>query len=153
MRHASEAEAELPHLEPYLTELNRPTHPSLTEHLSSLVEMSLSNPLNLILIPPILYLLYRRLVPSLPSTPSVLPNKYDENVYNWMPARHPDVLCHKSYTPVELAELDGRKNPNGRICLAIMRVGGDGKVSPELERTVFDVSAGASFYGPGMSLC
>jgi membrane-associated progesterone receptor component len=114
--------------------------------------MSLSNPLNLILIPPILYLLYRRLVPSLPSSPSVLPNKYDENVYNWMPARHPDVLCHKSYTPVELAELDGRKNPNGRICLAIMRVGGDGKVSPGLERTVFDVSSGASFYGPGISL-
>lgn len=110
--------------------------------------MSLSNPLNLILLPPILYLIYRRFVPSLPSAPSVLPNKYDENTYNWMPERHPDVLCHKAFTPADLADLDGIKS-GGRICLAIMRVGRDGKMSKDTKRTVFDVTAGSSFYGPG----
>lgn len=33
-----------------------------------------------------------------------------------------------------------------------MRVGRDGKITEQLERTVFDVTAGASFYGPGESL-
>jgi hypothetical protein len=34
-----------------------------------------------------------------------------------------------------------------------MRVGRDGKVSKGLERTVFDVSNGRSFYGPGEAAC
>lgn len=112
--------------------------------------MSLSNPLNLLLIPAVIYLLYRRLCPSIPVAPSVLPNKYDESVYNWLPARHPDVICYKKFTASELAELDGRKS--SRICLAIMRVERDGKIRADGERTVFDVTSGASFYGPGQSI-
>ncbi|GFZ45565.1 hypothetical protein JCM24511_03293 [Saitozyma sp. JCM 24511] len=98
--------------------------------------MTLSNPLNLLLIPPILYLAFR----------IVVPGEYDADVYNWMPAKHPEVIVHRKYTAAELAELDGKDG--GRILLAIMRVGRDGKVSKGLERTVFDVSNGRSFYGP-----
>jgi hypothetical protein len=109
--------------------------------------MSLSNPLNLVLITAILYLVFRIVFPSHPNTPATLPDTYNEAVYNWMPAKHAEVLCYREYTAPELAKLDGKDG--GRICLAIMRVGRDGKVAKGLERTVFDVSNGKSFYGPG----
>jgi membrane-associated progesterone receptor component len=111
--------------------------------------MTLSNPLNLLLIPPILYLAFRIVFPSHPPSTKVVPGEYDADVYNWMPAKHPEVIVHRKYTASELAELDGKGG--GRILLAIMRVGRDGKVSKGLERTVFDVSNGRSFYGPGES--
>ena len=109
--------------------------------------MSLSNPLNIILIPPILYLVYLIILPSPPISPSSLPTEYDPDVYNWMPGKHPTVLLHTEFSVKELSAFDGKDG--GRICLAIMRVGRDGKVGKEKERTVFDVSMGRGFYGPG----
>lgn len=109
--------------------------------------MSLSNPLNLLLIPPILYLVFRIVFPSLPTPSSVVPNTYVSDVYNWMPAKHAGVILYRKYTPQELARYDGKDG--GRILLAIMRVGRDNKITGTEERTVFDVSNGRNFYGPG----
>lgn len=117
--------------------------------------MSLSNPLNLALIPPLIYLIYRQFLPSAPkpTDPSApLPNQYDADVYNWMPEKHPSSICYKKYTPLELARFDGKATTGeNRILLAIIDVGRQGKIRPGLVRTVFDVTAGASFYGPGRS--
>ncbi|ODN84591.1 hypothetical protein L202_00507 [Cryptococcus amylolentus CBS 6039] len=107
--------------------------------------MSLNNPLNLLLIPPILYLAYRVFVPADLAEEEPV-TEYTPDQYNWLPAKHPDVLCHKKYTPQELSKYDGVKTQ--RILLAIMRVGDDGKLNPNGERTVFDVTAGKTFYGP-----
>ncbi|WWD09567.1 hypothetical protein V865_007695 [Kwoniella europaea PYCC6329] len=105
--------------------------------------MSLSNPLNVLLIPPILYLVFRLIVPHpLKQTPAA--STYTEENYNWLPAKHPEVICHRKYTAKELLEYDGTKS-SPRILLAILRIGSDGKWG---ERTVFDVTAGKTFYGP-----
>jgi membrane-associated progesterone receptor component len=115
--------------------------------------MSFQNPINALLIPPILYLLSLIIYPSHPSSSSsspnskdtqALPSTYDPAVYNWLPAKHPDVLVYKKYTPKELAVYDGKESQGGRILLAIQRVKG--------ERTVFDVGSGRGFYGPGTCL-
>ncbi|ORX37425.1 cytochrome b5-like heme/steroid binding domain-containing protein [Kockovaella imperatae] len=110
--------------------------------------MSLTNPLNMALIPPILYLIYKAIFPTPPSPLKSVPTEYSPDTYNWMPAKHPHVLCYKQFTPVELAQYDGINDP--RICLAIMRVPRDGKIpeSGKAERTIFDVSSGRNFYGP-----
>ena len=111
----------------------------------------MSNVLNTLLIPPILGLIYLIIFPSIPKSPKVLPDTYNDDQYNWIPAKHPDVACYSKYGPKELAKFDGKDG--GRICLAIMKIGRDGKV-PEGgkgERTVFDVSNGRNFYGPGES--
>ncbi|WVW82467.1 hypothetical protein I302_104478 [Kwoniella bestiolae CBS 10118] len=105
--------------------------------------MTFSNPLNVLLIPPILYLVFRLIVPHpLKQTPAA--STYSEENYNWLPAKHPEVICQRKYTAKELLEYDGTK-ASPRILLAILRVGNDGKWG---ERTVFDVTAGKSFYGP-----
>ncbi|WWD17733.1 hypothetical protein CI109_102174 [Kwoniella shandongensis] len=110
--------------------------------------MSLSNPLNLLLLPPILFLTYRIFVPAA-HTPSPPPTSYSEDTYNWIPAKHPDVIRHKKFSAKQLLRYDGTGSAGGkegeRILLAIMRVGRDGKFA---ERTVFDVTAGKTFYGP-----
>jgi membrane-associated progesterone receptor component len=113
--------------------------------------MSLSNPLNVLLIPPILYLAYRLVFPSWPSKLHSIPDSYSEDQYNWLPAKHPEVLCYQKYNPSDLAKHHGKDG--GRILLAIMRIGRDGKVPAggKAERTVFDVTTGRSFYGPGKS--
>ena len=113
--------------------------------------MSLSNPLNIILIPPIIYLIYRAIFPSPPQRLVSIPTTYSSDVYNWLPAKHPHVLCYKEYSSRELAPYDGVKDE--RILLAIMRVPKDGKIPAggKCERTVFDVSMGRNFYGPGVS--
>jgi membrane-associated progesterone receptor component len=105
--------------------------------------MSLNNPINVILLPPIIYILSLIFYPPLAApTSDILPSEYDPKIYNWRPAKHPEVLLYKKYTPKELAAHDGKGG--GRILLAIKRVGGG-----EGERTVFDVSSGRGFYGPG----
>ncbi|KAK4686164.1 hypothetical protein P7C73_g3968, partial [Tremellales sp. Uapishka_1] len=108
--------------------------------------MSLSNPLNVFLLGPIFYLVWKIVFPELPVSPKELPSTYSEDEYNWLPAKHPEVLCHQKFTPAQLSEYDGVKSE--RILLAVMKVGRDGKLSKERERTVFDVSAGRGFYGP-----
>ncbi|KAK1925424.1 cytochrome b5 [Papiliotrema laurentii] len=114
--------------------------------------MSLSNPLNTLLIPPILYLLYLVLFPAHPQSPTKLPTEYSPDEYNWLPAQHPPVTCYKRFGPRELSKYDGKgQGPEGqRILLAIMRIGRDGKVpqAGKIQRTVFDVSNGRNFYGP-----
>ncbi|WRT64301.1 uncharacterized protein IL334_001233 [Kwoniella shivajii] len=108
--------------------------------------MSFSNPLNILLIPPILYLVFRLIVPHpLEATPAA--STYSEEVYNWLPAKHPEVLCHRKYTAKQLLAYDGTGRDKGgeRILLAILRVAQNGKWG---ERTVFDVTAGKTFYGP-----
>ncbi|WVO12908.1 hypothetical protein L204_100516 [Cryptococcus depauperatus] len=107
--------------------------------------MSLENPLNLLLVPPILFLVYRIIIPA-KITPEPPATQYTGHEYNWMPAKYPEVLCHKEYTAKQLVEYDGTKGE--RILLSIMRVGPDGKLNSKGERTVFDVSAGRTFYGP-----
>lgn len=110
--------------------------------------MSLSNPLNLLLLPPILYTLYLIFFPT-PTRPTTIPHLYAEEHYNWAPAKHPEVICYKKFTPLELKKYDGVDG--GRILLAIIRTGVSGKIPPREneERTVFDVSSGRGFYGPG----
>ena len=120
--------------------------------MSDLVQPSpLSNPINLLLLIPSLYLLSVILIPpSLdPTAAPPLPSEYDPDVYNWLPARHPDVLVYRKFTTSDLSAFDGKEG--GRICLAIMRVGRDGVVAQGKRRTVFDVSSGRVFYGPGTS--
>jgi membrane-associated progesterone receptor component len=100
------------------------------------------------LIPPILYLLYLIIFPT-PTRPTKTPHLYAEEHYNWMPDRHPDVSCYRKYTAKQLQPFSGlneKEENGGKILLAIMKTGGDGKM---LERSVFDVTAGKTFYGPG----
>jgi len=112
--------------------------------------MSFSNPLNVCLIPPILYVLYLIIFPT-PSRPTKIPHLYSEEHYNWIPDRHPDVNCYRKYTAKQLQPFNGlneKQKDGGMILLAIMNTGGKGE---KLERTVFDVTAGRTFYGPGQS--
>ena len=109
--------------------------------------MSLSNPLNVLLLPPILYVIYLIIFPT-PSLPTRRPHLYSEEHYNWLPDRHPDVACYKKYTAKDLYPFNGqnaKEQDGGRILLAIMRT----RQGVFQERTVFDVSAGRTFYGPG----
>lgn len=108
--------------------------------------MSLSNPINAALLPAILWVAYRILFPSKPTAPATPCTRYDQGEYNWAPTKQPKVTVYKDYDVHELVQSDGRKNE--RILLAIARIeGGVGGVIQE--RTVFDVTAGANFYGPG----
>jgi len=112
--------------------------------------MSFSNPLNVCLIPPILYVLYLIIFPT-PTRPTKIPHLYSEEHYNWIPDRHPDVNCYRKYTAKQLRPFNGlneKEKDGGKILLAIMNTGRKGE---KLERTVFDVSAGRTFYGPGQS--
>jgi hypothetical protein len=134
---------------------NKPPQPRTSIHtpINPVTQMSLSNPLNTLLIPPILYLLYLILFPAHPQSPKKLPTEYSPDEYNWLPAQHPPVTCYKRFGPRELSKYDGKgQGPEGqRILLAIMRIGRDGKVpqAGKIQRTVFDVSNGRNFYGPG----
>jgi membrane-associated progesterone receptor component len=97
---------------------------------------SLSNPVNTGLLLLILYYTRSIVFPSSPRarSPTEVPNSYEKG-YSWMPANHPPTVVYKNYTPRTLEPFNGKDG--GRILLAI-----DG--------TVFDVTAGRSFYGPGM---
>jgi len=77
--------------------------------------------------------------------------------YQSQNSKHPQCLVHKKYTPVELAVYDGKQpGGQGRLLLAIQRrmkakdeKAEKGWTEVRLERTVFDVSSGRGFYGPG----
>jgi len=66
------------------------------------------------------------------SRPKKLATSYAQG-YNWRPERHPDSSVFKDYSPKTLEPFSGRNG--GKILLAI-------------DRKVFDVTAGGSFYGP-----
>jgi len=96
------------------------------------MSFSLSHPVNTALLLYILYLLQRILVPSttIPRTP---PSEFKAG-YSWKPRTHAPTLLYTTYTPRTLEKFSGRDG--GRILLAIAG-------------TVFDVTAGRGFYGPG----
>ncbi|KAI8137521.1 cytochrome b5-like heme/steroid binding domain-containing protein [Fennellomyces sp. T-0311] len=54
---------------------------------------------------------------------------------NVIPAKHPDVIVFKNYTPKELTPFDG--------------TGEDGKVLMAVNGSIYDVTRGRNFYGPG----
>ena len=96
------------------------------------MSFSLSHPVNTALLLYILYLLQRIIVPST-SIPRTPPTEFKAG-YSWMPRTHALSLLYTTYTPRTLEKFSGRDG--GRILLAIAG-------------TVFDVTAGRGFYGPG----
>lgn len=96
--------------------------------------LDLGAPVNTVLLLAIVYYAQRILLPST-STPSYPPSEFKHG-YSWMPKAHPPTLLFQKYTPKTLEPFDGKNGQ--RILLAI-------------NGTVFDVTAGRSFYGPGAS--
>jgi len=96
------------------------------------MSFSLSHPVNTALLLYILYLLQRIVFPST-SVPRTPPTEFKAG-YSWMPRNHAPALLFTTYTPRSLTKFNGQDG--GRILLAIAR-------------TVFDVTAGRGFYGPG----
>ncbi|KDQ14952.1 hypothetical protein BOTBODRAFT_32312 [Botryobasidium botryosum FD-172 SS1] len=80
------------------------------------------------------YFIYTLLFPNVsqPSADTPVPSSY-EQAYTWRPQAHSPTIIFKKYTPKTLQPFDGKDG--GRILLAI-------------DRKVFDVSNGRSFYGP-----
>lgn len=104
------------------------------EEMDSLIHTAQTTPLNLLLIAPIVYLVWDIIFPRSVLKPGApIPSSYEES-YLWKPKAHPPSLVWKKYSTITLEEFDGKRN--GRILLAINRV-------------VYDVTAGKSFYGPG----
>jgi membrane-associated progesterone receptor component len=97
------------------------------------MSFSLSHPVNTALLLYILYLLQRILSPST-SVPRTPPAEFKAG-YSWMPRSHAPALLFTTYTPHTLAKFSGHDGE--RILLAIAG-------------TVFDVTAGRGFYGPGV---
>ncbi|KAG8902499.1 hypothetical protein FRB99_004400 [Tulasnella sp. 403] len=100
--------------------------------MDSVLQPFVETPLNALLLMPILYLSYSIAFPDtkLPAKP---PKEWREG-YSWRPESHPSTVLFTTYTPKTLYKYNGNDDP--RILLAI-------------DRKVFDVTAGASFYGPG----
>jgi membrane-associated progesterone receptor component len=96
------------------------------------MSFSLSHPVNTALLLDILYLLQRIIVPS--TSVSRKPPTEFKAGYSWMPRTHAPSLLFATYTPRTLEKFSGLDG--GRILLAIAG-------------TVFDVTAGRGFYGPG----
>jgi len=94
---------------------------------------NLANPINTALLIYILYSAHRIIFPSVNLPPKPVPTEFKSG-YTWMPKSHPPTVLFRIYTPKTLAKYDG--TDGGRILLAI-------------NGTVFDVTAGRSFYGPG----
>lgn len=102
--------------------------------MDKLLSVLKTTPLNVLLLIPIGYLLYDVLFPRAFLAPGApIPSSYEES-YVWRPKAHMPVIVWKKYSPQTLEEFDGKKNQ--RILLAI-------------DRVVYDVTAGKSFYGPG----
>jgi len=95
----------------------------------------LETPLNSLLALSIAHNIFRVAWPSIPSYEGdKIPSDYSSS-YNWMPAKHPETAVFKNYTPKTLEPFNGKDG--GKILLAI-------------DRNVFDVTTGRSFYGPGV---
>ncbi|KAJ9102574.1 hypothetical protein QFC21_002975 [Naganishia friedmannii] len=114
------------------------------------------NILPYLLLLPLAYLIYGILFPTIRKDFSKPPSSHT-NSYNFLPTQHPSCALYQQYTPNELSVFDGKGLDEHRkpvkILLAIekrSRTRGDDGVITEVreERTVFDVSAGRSFYGP-----
>jgi membrane-associated progesterone receptor component len=95
-----------------------------------------NTPLNVVLAGFLGYLTYSLFVPSPEAASDTIPDSF-ESSYNWKPKSHPPTILFKKYSPNTLEPFSGKDG--GRILLAI-------------DRKVFDVTAGRSFYGPGSYL-
>jgi Cytochrome b5-like Heme/Steroid binding domain len=104
-------------------------------HFIMSYSLSLSHPINTALLLYILYLLQRIIFPST-SVPRIPPSEFKAG-YSWRPRSHAPALLFTTYTPRTLVKFDGQDG--GRILLAIAG-------------TVFDVTAGRGFYGPGKKI-
>lgn len=96
------------------------------------ISFDLGSPINTALLLYILYAVQRIIFPST-SAPSKTPTEFKSG-YSWMPYSHPPTVLFKTYTPKTLEPFSGKDG--GRILLGI-------------NGTVFDVTAGRNFYGPG----
>lgn len=106
---------------------------SLLKFLTTTSGANLSNPINTALLLYILYSVQRIIFPPVSRPSNPVPSEFKSG-YTWLPKSHPPTVLFKDYTPKTLAPFDGKDG--GRILLAI-------------NGTVFDVTAGRSFYGPG----
>jgi membrane-associated progesterone receptor component len=105
----------------------------------------------------LIYLIIALIRPALRPRSPTQPTKEG---YQALPGKHPQCLVYKKFTPRELAKYDGKRaDGGGRLLLAIQRrmkakdeTAERGWREVRLERTVFDVTTGASFYGPGESV-
>ncbi|KAF5319663.1 hypothetical protein D9619_008642 [Psilocybe cf. subviscida] len=95
------------------------------------LSLNLGTPINTALFLYILYAAQRIVFPST-SKPKSIPSEF-KGGYTWLPKAHPPTVLFKTYTAKTLEPFSGRDG--GRILLAI-------------NGTVFDVTAGRSFYGP-----
>ena len=96
------------------------------------LSFNLGTPVNTALFVYILYSVQRIVFPDV-SSPKTIPNEFKSG-YSWLPKTHPPTVLYKTYTPKTLEPFNGKDG--GRILLAI-------------NGTVFDVTAGRNFYGPG----
>ncbi|SPO23555.1 related to Membrane steroid binding protein [Ustilago trichophora] len=122
--------------------------PSLTASLSRFAESIYTNPLNIVLLFALLYIVIPLIRPTSPSssrwTPTVAEARSHltapSDRYTYLPPAHPDTVEWTKYTPRTLAVYDGTgtgdQDDGSRILLAI-------------NRKVFDVTKGKNFYGPG----
>lgn len=97
---------------------------------------ALSSPINTALLLYTIYQVQRLLFPSNKVPPAEKTATEFKQSYSWMPAQHPPTLLFTTFTPKTLEPFNGKQDPHGRILLAI-------------QGTVFDVTAGKNFYGPG----
>lgn len=127
-------------------------------------KMASYNIIDILLIAGISYVLFSLLRPKRPARyvkREDVPTSHNQ-AYNHAPAAHPPSILFKKYTAQELANFDGkggdstRGSDGNRILLAIQRrakakddAAPNGWREVRLERTVFDVTSGGSFYGPG----
>lgn len=121
--------------------------PSVMSSLQKLVESIVTNPLNIVLLLALLYVVVPLVRPSSPTssrwTPSIGEARSHLSApsdrYTYLPPNHPDTVEWTRYTPRTLAVFDGTGTTDqdgSRILLAI-------------NSKVFDVTKGKNFYGPG----
>ncbi|GAA5876637.1 hypothetical protein JCM16303_003606 [Sporobolomyces ruberrimus] len=109
-----------------------------TSTYSLLSTLHLLNPVNASLSILLIYLLIS-LIPSTPTLPHYPLPSTPLQGYNYRPLHHPKSVKWEKFTPQGLSKFDGKQpevNGGGRILFAI-------------RRKVYDVTSGASFYGPG----
>lgn len=126
------------------TLLGKPTPSSYLTVIHRFAQSIYTNPLNILLLLALLYILIPLVLPSSPNsskwTPPIAEARSHTSApsdrYSYLPPAHPDTVEWTKYTPRTLAVFDGTGNDDGRILLSI-------------NRKVFDVTKGKNFYGPG----
>jgi membrane-associated progesterone receptor component len=121
-----------------LRKVSGETRPSPAGAMFLQITESLLLPLNSVLFISSVYLAFALALPRSGALKknAPIPTSF-EQCYSWKPPTHPPVAVFRKYTPKSLEPFDGKDG--GRILLSI-------------DRKVFDVTAGRSFYGPGEHL-